>query len=225
MQESKFYRSVVLKYYEYVSDTKINMLYSQIKPTSNIDREHQLKGSLGVIQSTVKSKRTTITPDSSIGKIPFVESHLKKNKLVGDLGSNKKYVSGKLKLRHIINKSSDEANDIAFWGGVYEGITFAMVGSIGSLIGYKDSVNYTHNATFYRVALQHIAKKYEEGFIIHSSENQPLAPDTVDETKSAIETWIAEFFPDEHKEFDFVAKVIESNRTFVLASPIYIAEA
>jgi hypothetical protein len=208
-----------LKFYEYISDTKIDMLYAQLKK-SKIDRDSLIELNFGFAKVSIKDKKVELPLDTSIERLSPIIQKLDKEKLIGDLEQPNKFIKGRYKLKFFINNSSDKENDIAFWGGSFNGVTIALIGSIGSLIGAKKDVDYNHNETLYRVSLIEAAKNNVNYFGISDS---LLGKSKLDDAKVAVGMWLNNFSPYNCDEYEFLAKVVSSDENFILATPLYVA--
>jgi hypothetical protein len=214
-----------LKSYEYISETKIDMLFDQLKKIK-IDRESLLGVNLGVVKASIKDKKEDLPLNSPIEKLSPILKKLDDEKLIGDIEQPNKFIKGRFKLKFIVNTSStDKENDIAFWGGIFNGVTIALIGSIGSLVGAKKNIDYNHNQTFYRVSLIEAAK--DNATYFRETDNM-FGKTKLDDAKVAVGMWLKDFEYyeydlNDYDEYDFVAKVVLSDDNFILATPLYVA--
>lgn len=211
-----------MKYYEYISETKIGMLYEQIKPSSRNNKESLFEASLGVVKGSIKEVKQANSIESEIDKIPYIDEYLDRCGLIGEVGEAKTYIKGRLSLKYIINNCPEGRNNIALWVGDHNHIRVALVGSLDSLIGAPKNVNSIHNHNFYRISLIEAVRESE---VFHFENSVGFS--TIEDSKYAVDHWFnnpRKFVPVMYQEYEFIAKVILSDDEFILATPLYIAE-
>lgn len=120
-----------MKYYVYISDTKIEMFYSQLANSEGQDSESSLGVDLKVFKAEVKKSRKT--PNTKYTKLEAILKELEDSDLIGEVSSNKPYIKGDLEMTWA---SFGELNSpITFWGYLSEEIALGLAGSRHHVLG------------------------------------------------------------------------------------------
>lgn len=114
-----------IKFYIYISQTKVDLLYSQLAIAQKKDSDVDLS-----------------IPE----KLLAVRHYLETGKEVGTFSNPKTYISGTLPLSYGI--VSNYAADIAYFGSVINGKILSLIGSSSSLVGAVNR-SYSNHVTFY----------------------------------------------------------------------------
>ncbi|MDJ0801110.1 MAG: CHAT domain-containing protein [Calothrix sp. MO_167.B12] len=116
-----------IKFYIYISETKVNMLYSQLILGLNKDSnfEQSMQEKLAVVHHY------------------YTENH----KEVGTIKEPKTYISGTLPLRYGI--VTEYASDIAYFGSKFDKNTLSLIGASASIIGAVKHINSNHAPFYY----------------------------------------------------------------------------
>lgn len=116
-----------MKYYLYISQTKVNMLYAQLPPSLQIvnDDEHS----------------------SNLTKLAIVHHYIEKYKKVGTIKEPETYISGILPLRYGV--ITEYASDIAYFGDKLDGDILSLIGASNSLIGAVQRTKSNHTPFYY----------------------------------------------------------------------------
>jgi len=129
-----------MKYYIYISDTKVDMLYPQIPPpllkkiASSLSIDIKVFGS-GITVSA-KGNQTELTRYS---KVQIVSEYIEKYLDVGSIDAPSTYFKGKLPMRYTIFTKS--RNQVVYFGGTTAHRIVGLGGSPEHLIGNKPSVS------------------------------------------------------------------------------------
>lgn len=197
------------RFYLYVSQTKVDMLLSQIPKIGIQSIAASLKIDLSILELQVET-----TLDTRLDKTRLVESYLRENAWVGDIDDGAEYVAGTMPL------SWGEIEGTVIFAGVRGGTGVAFTGSTHSLIGAEDRArkNGSLLAAAYAAVrgLMHETTKAEGSGIISDVERLHEA------TRHAFDALPTQ-------KLEFLAKRFVSRGTpdqrLVLGSPIFVAMA
>ncbi|WBL42368.1 SAVMC3_10250 family protein [Algoriphagus halophytocola] len=200
----------MLKYYVYISDTKVNMLYSQI-PAKFLEKvQGDVRLNFGFLSGTLKKEKKSEENDV-IKKLGSVNNYILQHESVGTVENPLNYISGRLRLKYGI--VSEYASDIAFFGGEINGKLIGLIGATRSLLGEPKNSESNHAPYYYTLEFLNGLIKMNE----KSGESPPFY--NYDEAiKIAIET-----INDSPHSLEFLAKVLHHDENFVLATPIYVS--
>lgn len=116
-----------MRYYVYISDSKLEMLYEQVPFDKREKIAGELKINLGLIQTNFKSETVA---NARHQKIEIVKKHL--GKRVGSIGDRASYVYGRAKVAWGPFQGYPE---VVYFGGPSEIAQIALVGSMSNCIG------------------------------------------------------------------------------------------
>lgn len=202
-----------MKYYTYVSDSKIDMLYSQLpsKEARRISTELELN--FGIVKASASKPEL----DSDLySKLKVVVSYLKQKGLIGTVSKPKDYFAHKMKM-HLGNVSFYKGDDsMILYSGVSEdGILVGLVGSSAHVVGApsmeSESLGYAR-AEFWLQIIEEMRSPSKEEY-----ENEMYDLDNLIDYQ-------ARHRDDASKQsVEFVAKkfIVEGN--FLIGSPLYVA--
>lgn len=129
-----------MKYYIYISDTKVDMLYPQIpksilkKNASSLSIDLKFFGaklSLGI--------KNNQTDETRIAKVRIVSEYIEKHLDVGTIDAPSTYFKGNLPMRYTI--FADSTNQVVYFGGTTTHRIVGLGGSPEHLIGNKPSAS------------------------------------------------------------------------------------
>ncbi|MBD2054566.1 hypothetical protein H6F88_00725 [Oculatella sp. FACHB-28] len=197
-----------MKYYIYISRTKVDMLYAQLPPEFLKGISAELTINVGVLSGTLKG-----TPNENDGSLPqrlhAVSQYINRHEDTGTVTSPGKYISGTTSLKYGI--VSEYAADIVFFGGIVSGKTLALIGSSTSVIGEADRADANHSLSYYTL-------EFLKG-AIETEENRDEQSDVF--SKAA---WAGlKALPPITYNLEFVAKVLHKEKELVIGTPIYVA--
>jgi len=201
-----------LKYYLYISETKVRMLFPQIPSKFLEGASADIKFNLGLISSTIKSD----TQGSAQGmpqKLACACKYLVETEQVGDENSTSAYIGGAFPFRY--GAVSENASDIAFFGEIVNGIKIGLIGATSSLIG-EVSITEANHAPFY-YTLKFLNQITEAG-------NETNESPGYDSYLSAFETAL-NTIPKKKQNLEFIAKVLHRENGLIIATPLYVALA
>jgi len=196
LKQSKLKQSKIIKYFTYISSTKIAMLYPQI-PRSFLD-EQELRG------------------DELPLKCHAVTEYLRQNVTLGTIASPSTYISDIVSLQYgVVSDESSDEFDIAFFGGNVDNIKFGLIGASSSMIGGVEASSVKHVEYYYTMG-------FLSGLIdTDIAENEPLPYELF---SKAVEFALGAI-PQHTYSCEFIAKTIYQGPELVVATPIYVAHA
>ena len=211
-----------LKYYVYISGTKVEMLYSQIPPAFLKGAEAEFKINLGVISTSLKGRGPEEARELP-ARVAAVSSYLRDQSEVGTAENPKGWIEGVLSMRWGCVR--EYASDIAFFGGIVGTTTVALLGSSESIIGTPKTAEANH-APFY----------YTMKFFNQMLQNRRFKPP--DEWNSPHENGEAKppyySYPESvdiafkalagsDANLEFLAMVLHKQKHLLVATPLYVA--
>lgn len=225
-----------MKYYLYISDSKIEMLYSQIATSTGRSREASIGFDVKVLKGEIKHGRGV--PENSVTRLNNVVEALRNSGAVGSIDAPKKYIGGTLSMTWSSYGWARKEEDlpITFWSYSASGIAMALAGSKHNLLGeQRPGSAHSHSLTLPMV--QWFLDNLQEPVPDSAKQNLkvPKGWGELDEFDIANGTWLAATQASGIKEStEFVARVLhdstwpegfrDSNaKRILLASPLYVA--
>jgi hypothetical protein len=213
----------MLKYYVYISATKVNMLYPQIPPAFLRGAEAELKINLGVISTTVKGRGPEEATELP-ARVAAVQSYLRNENAVGSIENPRQWTEGSMPMRW--GRVSEYASDIAFFGGVAGKKRVALIGSSDSLIGTPQSAEANHGPFYYQLKFFN-AMLESKGF--KAGDSQLTAPheesNVVQNNYASLVGVALDALPSSEQSLDFLALVLQNEPNLIVATPLYVALA
>ncbi len=135
-----------IKYYLYVSESKVEMLYSQIPRAFLSGLSGELKVSLGVVSTTLKQGPDI---DSKFSKVAALARYLEEQGAVGTLEEPKDYFRGTLPMNWgPYNEEYGKPSPLVYFGGTTTETVVGLGGSAKHVIGSTGSSHaHSHSAT------------------------------------------------------------------------------
>jgi len=122
-----------MRYYIYISTTKLNMLVSQISSTKGEKASFSVKLNAKVVGAEYKKEMTERSgPENDI---QMVDSYLKKNEFVGDVRGVAEYVYDIVPLAVILLSSTEGVPTRVLFGGRLGTTWYGFIGSAKHLVG------------------------------------------------------------------------------------------
>ena len=232
----RFKKASDVKWYLYMSDSKLDMLFRQV---ASPDRERKtIEWSLDAKIAKLGRKKETEEASDRDAQLRAVVVALEESECIGTIESPKEYVRGTLPMRWGLLKDVGRPNEeppLVFFGGEAGDTVFGFGGSSRHVIG-----NYGASATGSRSATPYLISHLLSGLGLPLegwNAPHPLAADDYD-----YQTFIAVILATEHllkkqgptQNLEFLAKTLitdtypnpyrEDRRTnFVLGTPLYVA--
>jgi hypothetical protein len=119
-----------MKYYVYVSDSKVDMFYAQIPANLREKIATELKIDLKVISATFKSDANESTKFS---KLKLVTEYIERHEVVGTVDKPENYFKGTMNMRW--GPVGGRNDTIMYFGGVTDETVLGLAGSIHNVIG------------------------------------------------------------------------------------------
>jgi hypothetical protein len=212
----------MLKYYVYISATKVDMLYPQIPPAFLKGAEAELKISLGVISSGLKTHGPEEAKELP-ARAAAVESYLRNQREVGTIDDPKSWLGGVALMRW--GCVQEYASDIAFFGGQAGGRTVALLGSSDSIVG-APKVAESNHAPFYYTMKFFNQKLLNRGFKApgkwdkprEDSEGEPAYYSYAESVDIAFQSLAGT-----EANLEFLAFVLYKEENLIVATPLYVA--
>jgi hypothetical protein len=212
-----------MRYYVYISDAKVEMLYSQIPPRLL----ENIAGKLTIDLKLVKTEFSESPKEKSLhSKLLIVENYLKDADLVGDPASTKGYIAGIKNMRW----GSYESGLVYF--GYDDDVTLGLGGSRKHVIGSVGDGNpHSHSATPFLVdAINEELGRNDQWSAVrgsHNPESMALAGVELATTQMEGVTQKFEFlartllrYPSELFEYTWHGK---SGKPIILGTPLFVA--
>lgn len=150
-----------MKYYIYISDAKVNMLFDNIPQDFLGSLSGELKINLGLISTTFKEKSS----NTIISKLHVVENYIEKHMSPGTVDKPNSYFKGKLPMRW---GPLREHPGVTYFGGSTEKTELGMIGSECHTIqgGKSEAETYISNYALFNSVLQkELGSELEQGFL------------------------------------------------------------
>lgn len=122
-----------IRYYAYVSDAKLDMLYGQIPATLRSRLLAELKLDIKVVSLSVRERESD---ETRYGKLKIVEKYLEQNVGIGSVSEPATWFRGRLSLRSGLYRNAPDGG-LAYFAGFHDGVRIALIGSARHLTGSK----------------------------------------------------------------------------------------
>lgn len=222
-----------MKYYVYISKSKIEMLYSQIAAPEHQKKEALLGFDLKILKGHLKESRQI--PDNKFAQLEKVVGELKSNDQVGDITGTKPYIKGELEMTWA--SFAGPKSPVTFWGCVKKGYYLGLAGSRYNVLGQKpDGLAHSHSLTdrigrwmFDQVRDTSPGAENDAARAHYGRTDTTLSEyDIENATKLAVSQIRGSV-----NQFEFVAKVLHRKQIdperpvmkLILATPLYVAMA
>ena len=137
---------VGLKYYLYISTTKVEMLFPQIPRNFLRGASADIKLNLGVVSATLKAAHQA-TDDTVLEKLASVSYYIRSRESLGTVDQPEAYLSGTMPMRYGV--VSEYASQIAFFAGTASSRQVGLIGAVSSLVGVVKSAEAGHSPYYY----------------------------------------------------------------------------
>lgn len=170
-----------MKYYIYVSDTKVNMLYEQIPRDIKTKIAAEIKIDLKLLSVTLKGNESEKTRYS---RLDLVVDYIKKNFTIGTVDNPESYFEGTLPMcwgpyGGGIGPYRRSEPEVVYFGGSTSSTTLGLGGSLKHVTGSKgDSKSQSGSWTYFLLSV--LSKEFElQKFSIEYKRPESLALDAV----------------------------------------------
>ncbi len=215
--------SSVLRFYVYISETKVGMMYPQVPPSFLKGAEAEVKVNIGVLSSGLKARGPEDAKEIP-RQVSAIESYLRDQNEVGSVDHPKTWVAGVIPMRWGGIKSYAES--IAFFGGSCGSKTVTLLGASDSIIGAPVQSETSHAPFSYLMEfgnqmmasrsfkpLEHIEPGVELTGVLNSSQYKQF----IDVAFRALEGT--------ERKLEFLALVLLDEKDLIVATPLYVAVA
>jgi hypothetical protein len=199
-----------MRYYLYVSVTKVEMLHSQIGMSHFGKLKTGLKLKLGIAEASIESETAN---KALFDKAEEVRSKLISQSKTGSLERPKSYIDdvANLSFGHV----REYASSIAFFGGFVGNKKVALIGAASSLVGAVPAAEANHAPYYYTM-------KFMNGALEHNTSIRKLP--YVDSLEQAVDiAQAAVITPPE--PLAFTALVLHNSPNLLVATPVFVARA
>lgn len=140
---------MVIKYYVYVSHTKVDMLYAQIPRTFLSGLSAELKVNLGLVSSTLKQGPE---PETTYARLKAVVKYLEETETIGTIDEPAAYFKGALPMKwgpyETLTGRMDKPSPLVYFGGETEATILGLGGSLQNVVGAPGNAPaHSHSAT------------------------------------------------------------------------------
>lgn len=210
-------RSPRLRYYVYISQSKLDVLIPQLPESRLRALTADIRINTGVVSAGVATSGTAASPELA-AKAGVLTDYLEKQQgWVGSLADPGRYVRDVASLRHGVMQ--DYAADLAVFAGVVNGLKLALIGSPASLIGAAAAAEANHSVNYYLLR-----------FLSDAAESLPseedLSHDDRERFGRAIDRALSVGLSLPAKlNLEFLAKPLFRSDGMLVATPIWVALA
>ena len=225
-----------IKYYAYISPTKVDMLYSQIPPSIRDGIEAEVKMKLPLAEVSFSKKQV---PDNLYIKLDLVDRYLEGQGVVGSIWKSAEYFRGTLRMGW-----AQIHPGILFFGGKLNETVIGLGGSMNNLLGYQSNSSDIPESISHTPWLISLLSQEAEVMIAYEfpggrdkymqdlkggqyeAEAEKRVLSATDSATDYITTRPSKFNTD---KFEFLAKVLKRSnvygREILLGSPIYVSHS
>jgi hypothetical protein len=213
-----------MKYYIYISATKVDMLYRQIPRRIMKRIAADLRINVGVVSAGVKQSEQQ---ETLISQTSVLTRYVRSHENVGSVASSQPYIEGNASLRW--GTLVDYASDLVIFGGVVGDAVLALIGSSGSLVGQSPRLEAEQKGWH---SINYYTMRFLNG-VVGASPKAEASLKSVDgeryngAMRLAVEA--INQLPPRPNRLEFLAKRLfveeDDKRLLVVATPIYVAMA
>jgi hypothetical protein len=213
-----------IKYYVYLSSTKIDMLFQQIPKDMRSKIEKELEIDLKLIKMSFAEKQLD---DNLYSRLSIVTDYLEKYVGVGDVSSPTEYFKGSLFMHW-----AEIASGVIFWGAKLNNTAIGLGGSMSNVLGYTSTgVQIGHSHTPWLVALlsQEIESIIAPGFkALSQGAGHPIVDEEIERRIiHSTQDWAEDLYLNSYQKCEFIAKKLRfttyHQHKVLLGTPIYVA--
>lgn len=225
-----------IKYYAYISPTKVDMLYSQIPASIRDGIEAEVKMKLPLTEISFSKKQVS---DNLYIRLNLIESYLEKQGMVGNVWKSSGYFRGTLRMGW-----AEIYPGVVFWGGKLNNIVVGLGGSMNNLLGYQSNSSDCPEGISHTPWLISLISKEADVMIAYEfpgGRDKVIQDLTGDKYETNVEERVlsaTDFITDyiatrpskfNTNKFEFLAKILKrssySGKDILLGSPIYVSHS
>lgn len=200
------------RYYIYISQTKVEILVPQIPAQLLRSLEAEIKVNVGILAAGIKKPISDPSPELA-AKVGVLSNYLDKQRdWTGTIADPRRYVKGVAPLQYGVMQ--DYWAELVVFGGVVDGVKLALIGSPASLIGAAADSTANHSLNYYVLK-----------FLSEAAEDAQGRGGEGEYEKAVDGALRAGVLPPTRNRLEFLAKVLFSNDSVLVATPIYVALA
>jgi hypothetical protein len=211
-----------LKYYVYLSATKVDMLYSQIPPAFLKGAEAELKINLAVVSSSIKGRGPEEATELP-ARTAAVASYIREQNGVGTVDNPQQWIEGGTSMRWGCVR--EYASDIAFFGGKVGDKTIALLGSSDSLIGAPKVSEASHAPFYYTMRFFNQMlenRRFKIADDDHPTDEGPVGKPPYYSYDDSVKIALGALAGSDAK-LEFLAFVLHKENKLIVATPLYVA--
>lgn len=209
-----------MRYYLYVSDAKLEMLYEQIPLRAREKLAAELNINFAVVHATFRSETVA---DARHQKILMVERHLRRR--IGALDEECSYVADTAVASW---GPFRDYTDVVYFGGFGSGVHFGLMGSMSNCIGAPNAEPTGYSLTRYILRALSRRKVLPAGF--PSGLNYPISAEELNAKAFEGVVMANQCSIEPREKIQFLARTVLSKRSsddsaysVYIGSPIYVA--
>jgi hypothetical protein len=212
-----------MKYYIYISDAKVDMLFSQIP--HDIKKKVALEFGFDLKLFSAKRKVETELEDDRIARLEAVLAFIREYGKIGTVDKPNEYIEGTMAMRFISYSGSLEREEGIYLSGHTKKTAIGLGGSAKHLVGGMpvSSDRLSGNSLTYAI-LSHVRELVDESEI----KNPQMWGEVIASLESMTEDDSAENFEFVAKRLLFTNNIENTDshyRQALLATPLYLAKA
>jgi hypothetical protein len=214
-----------MKFYVYVSTTKVDMLYEQIPAKTRDKIATELKIDLKVVSTTFSEAPAEPTRFS---KLKLVTEFIEKNAEVGTVDQPRSFFSGTMDMKWGAFNRHGQPTGLVYFGGMTDHTVLGLGGSEKHVIGGIGNSEATASASLMPVLIRILSSEfpYSDDLASTARDDDPVSHGTLLAVRNATEKMRG---PSQNLEF-LAKRLVESReideddkKTVLLGSPIYVA--
>ncbi|THV42227.1 DUF7019 family protein [Glycomyces buryatensis] len=202
-----------LRYFLYISETKVDNLLPQIPPKFLRTMGFEVSVNAMVASAVVRRERPE-EPVALSTRVSLLSDYIVQHERVGTIEDPAPYIGAVSRLRFGV--VADYASELAFFGGEVDGVKLGLIGSSSSMVGAADPIASDNGLEYYTLL-----------FLNGVVDQETLSPGRamgIYEPGRAIDLAL-QLVPAQEHRLEFLAKTIRVEDGLVLATPIYVAMA
>lgn len=216
-----------MKYYVYISDAKVDMLYPQIPQSLLKKIAASLNIDLKLLGAEVNiGAKGSPSDETRYAKVKIVSEYIEKHIDVGTIDAPSTYFKGKL-----LMKQGTLLDKAAYFGGETEQTVLGLCGSMKHLIGSPVGSDITtYGSSLYAIEYLVQAVVSEAKLIYNTTATKDYIEDDLQLDTLVGIVYITKGRPSHTQQFEFLAKTllqgpfpIYNHPYVVLGTPIYVA--
>jgi len=211
-----------IKYYVYISPSKIDMLFHQIPKELQSSIQKGLEIDLKLIKMSFSEKQIDETLYS---KLSIVIKYLEKNGGIGDVFTPKEYFKGLLFMEWAQIHAS-----VVFWGGKVNDIAIGLGGSMNNVLGHETKdveKGISHTPWLVSLLSQEVESIIKPSIVQENEFIKDGESEFERRVLASTYSWADDLSIRSYQKCEFVAKKLRfanyQNHRVLLGTPLYVA--